>query len=300
LTTAGLPTQQERRPARSLELKESRYDQVSSLLVSLLVLLGLITSLMFIIWLSTRLFWQRPPVAVQMLEDVGGGSSGDNLTAAEPEFEEPLPEEVPLTEPPVEDTFESISTVVNEVPPPEDIEPSGYGRGEGNGVGDGRGPGPGGPGTSDGIPAWERWEIRMHAGDSNAYAKQLDFFKVELGVAGGGNPNVTYVSKFTQAKPAVRTGAPKDEKRLRFLHQSGELRAADRAIVAKAGVNPEGKVVFQFYPDETYKQLLTLENIKMGKRRIIEVRKTVFGVREKGAGYEFYIISQEYRDGTTA
>ena len=75
-------------------------------------------------------------------------------------------------------------------------------------MGDGRGKGPGGPGTSDGIPAYERWEIRMSAANLDEYAKQLDFFKVEIGVAGGGSPNVDYVSNLAAAKPTVRVGDP--------------------------------------------------------------------------------------------
>ncbi|MFO0882996.1 MAG: hypothetical protein U0894_02220 [Pirellulales bacterium] len=48
-----------------------------------------------------------------------------------------------------------------------------------------------------------------------------------------------------------------------------------------------------------YTQLLTLENQQMGKRRIIEVKKTIFGVRPASgpAGrFEFFVISQEYRN----
>jgi len=54
-------------------------------------------------------------------------------------------------------------------------------------------------------------------------------------------------------------------------------------------------VVFQFYSPETYTKLLTLENIHKGQRRIIEIRRTVFGVRQTAGKYEFFVISQEYR-----
>jgi hypothetical protein len=35
----------------------------------------------------------------------------------------------------------------------------------------------------------------------------------------------------------------------------------------------------------------------MGKRRIKDVKRTVFGVRTAGGRYEFYVISQEYIGG---
>ena len=140
----------------------------------------------------------------------------------------------------------------------------------------------------------------MSATNLDAYARQLDFFGVELGVAGGGDPNVRYVSKLASRNPTVRVGDPREEQRLRFLHRSGKLREADRSLVSKAGVDPTGKVVFQFYTPAAYQTLLGLENAKMGSRRIAEVRKTIFGVREVDGRYEFFVIAQEYRDGTSA
>jgi hypothetical protein len=127
------------------------------------------------------------------------------------------------------------------------------------------------------------------------YARQLDFFQIELGVAGGGSPVVTYVTNLSSSKPTVRTGNPQDEKRLRFLHRSGALREADRSLVKMAGVDPTDKVVFQFYSVETYTRLLVLENNQKGQRRISEVRRTIFGVRQAAGKYEFFVISQEYR-----
>ncbi|MEX2174782.1 MAG: hypothetical protein WD872_10500 [Pirellulaceae bacterium] len=286
--------------SRSTELEVSRYDQVSGILLAVLIVLGLVTLMMFVIWLSTRMFRLSPAVAVQVLEDVGGGGSGDNFAGGEQNFEEPSPEEVvEVTDPPVDQSIQSISSIVTaESQLLEAFEgSSSVGRGEGTGQGDGRGIGPGGPGTSDGIPAWERWEVRLKADNLSEYTRQLDFFKIELGVAGGGNPNVDYISNLASTKPKVRVGSPQDEKRLRFLHRSGELTQADRALAAKAGVNASGRVVFQFYSPQTYQALLTLENARMGKHRIKDVKRTVFGVRGSAGKYEFFVIEQEYIAG---
>jgi hypothetical protein len=279
-------------------LRVSRYDQVAVTLISTLLVFGSITLLMFLVWLSSRLVWEAKAVPVTVLEDVGGGGSGTVL-GSEQQFEEPSPAEVQQTaaeQVSVEQTLSSISAVVAAKAPDFDAiygSPS-LGSGEGTGMGDGRGRGPGGPGTSDGIPAYERWEIRMSAENLDEYAKQLDFFKVELGVAGGGSPNVDYISNVSAAKPTVRVGDPKSEHRLRFLHRSGELRAADRQLAAKAGVKTDGRVVFQFYNEATYKNLLAIEAARKGNRRIKDVRKTVFGVRSNRGQYEFFVIDQQY------
>ena len=280
----------------------SAYDQVAGILIAMLVIVGFIVGLMFLIWWSSRLWLPRPAIPVMVLEDVGGGGSGSGggERPVEEEFEEPSTDEIPATaEPKVEESLDAISLAATQ---PEVVAEltlgemsSSSGNGEGTGQGDGRGPGPGGPGTSDGIPSWERWEVRLNASTLDEYARQLDAFKIELALAGGGSPVVTYVSNVSSAKPSVRTGSPKDEKRLRFMHRSGALREADRRLVQKAGVDPAGKVIFQFYSPETYTALLTLENIHKGQRRIIEIRRTVFGVRQTAGKYEFYVIGQDYR-----
>ena len=285
-------------------LRVSRYDQVAGLLLTSLIVLGVLTFLMFLVWLSSRLIWAAPSVPVMVLEDVGGGGSGPGpLSGGQGELEAPSLDEVsaPPSDPPVETSLAGIAALVAaqsaelEVLEGDATPGSGLGSGEGTGIGDGRGKGPGGPGTADGIPAYERWEIRMSSTSLTEYAKQLDFFKVELGVAGGGNPNVDYITNLAADRPTVRVGNPKDEKRLRFLHRSGELRQADRDLAAKAGVRTDGRIVFQFYDQQTYQSLLALEAAKKGTRRIAEVYRTIFGVRQAGTRYEFYVIDQYYR-----
>lgn len=284
------------------QLNTSKYEQASAMLTSMLMLLGVITAGMFVAWLTATIVWDRP-VAEVVLEDVGGGSSGNTMPGGEKDLEEPSPEEV--KEVMVEDKaadagFEAITSMVSTAAVDLDAVDSvggstALGSGEGTGTGDGKGRGPGGPGTSDGIPAWERWEIKFSSNDIGLYARQLDFFKVELGVAGGGIDVVDYCSNFSAAKPTKRSDIPKKEKRLFFLYKTGDLREADRTLARKAGIEVTDRVVFQFYTPEMYNLLLKLENQKMGKRRIIEVKKTTFGLRGSPGNWEFYVIDQQYR-----
>jgi hypothetical protein len=299
--SAGLKPIDDRRVE---SLRISRYDQTSGLLLTVLLTLGTITLLMFLIWLSSRTVWVSPAVPVTVLEDVGGGGSG-NMAPAEREIEEPPTSEVQeMVEQPITQTLDEISHIVGTGAVDFDafttavVEGStGTGHGKGSGIGDGTGKGPGGPGTSDGIPAWERWEVRMTAPSDIEYAKMLDFFKVELGVAGGGRDTVDYISNLSAPRPTVRAGDPKKENRLRFLHRSGELRQADRRLAANAGVKTDGRIVFQFYDQATYQKLLALENARMGSHRIREVARTIFGVRGPPGRYEFFVIDQHYIGG---
>jgi hypothetical protein len=206
-------------------------------------------------------------------------------------------DEIPeLAEPKVEQSLESITQVVasQEIVMDTFGGKGGFGEGEGTGIGDNRGPGSG-PGTGDGIPAWDRWEVRWSANDLQLYKRQLDFFGIEFGIAGGGIPTVDYVKGFT-GQPTIRKAQnPKQEKRVRFLYRGGPLKAADRKLAQDAGINIQGRIVFHFYNQATYDKLLTLENEKMRPRRIKEVLRTVFGIRPAGNGFEFYVIRQDYR-----
>jgi hypothetical protein len=289
-------------PATSLaggSLRVSRYDQVAGMMLAILVVLGFVTLMMFLVWLSQRLFVVTRAAPVTVLEDVGGGGSGQ-VIGGEQQFEEPSPEEMrEVHEAPVEQSIESIASLVTAKAQDLDaVEGSqSLGTGTGQGTGKGSDAGPGGSGQGEGIPAYERWEIRLEVTNLQEYAKQLDFFKVELGVAGGGDPTVAYLSNVSAAKPTVRIGDPKDERRLRFLHRSGELREADRQLAAKAGIKTEGRIVFHFYNDEVYRTLLALEAERKGARRLADVRRTVFGVRPLRGRFEFYVMDQQIVGG---
>ena len=267
-------------------LGTTRHEQASAMLSSILLLLGVITTGMVLAWLSATIVWNRPK-APRTTVDVGGGFNGDSPTGGEKELDVPGPDEardVMVVEGQGDQAFESITSMVSSQALAWDDEDSVR-----------RKKGPDGLGDKDGIPAWERWEIKFSARDIEVYAQQLDFFKVEIGVAGGGSDVIDYCSNLSGPNPTRRVGTPKLEKRLFFVFKTGTLREADRTLARKAGIEVLGRVVFQFYTPEMYKQLLTMENVRMGKRRISEVKKTTFGLRGTPGKWEFYVLDQQYR-----
>jgi hypothetical protein len=156
-----------------------------------------------------------------------------------------------------------------------------------------------GPGDGGGVKRQERWEIIFDAGQTEEeYARQLDYFKVELGAIS--DKKMYMVANLARPRPDVKvsSGGP-DEKRLYFSWRSGGRRQVDLNLLAKAGVPLVGNViVLQFYPFET-EQLLArlerdyLERVKNHKDMRV-VRKTRFSVVRKSGGYEFQITRQEY------
>jgi hypothetical protein len=156
-----------------------------------------------------------------------------------------------------------------------------------------------GPGDGGGVKRQERWEIIFGEGQTeDEYARQLDYFRVELGAIS--DRKMYMVSNMARPKPDVKVspGGP-DEKRLYFSWRSGGRRQVDLNLLAKAGVPLVGNViVLQFYPFETEQLLARLERDYLKRMKdhtdMRVVRKTRFAVVRKGGGYEFEITRQEY------
>jgi hypothetical protein len=286
-------------PPGGTPLRVSAYDQVASLLIASLILVGFFVLLMFIVWLTSRLLFTQAPVPVEMLEYSG---RGDHAAGFERDLEEPGMEEMEeLNEPSLEATLEAVTDVVTSQAASFDvIATNAAATSRGKGMGDSRGPGPLGDGTDEIVPPWERWEIRFTSSGLDAYASQLDFFKIELGAGGGGFAKVDYARNLAKGSPDTRKGDPDAEKRLYMSWQksNGALAAFDRRLLQRAGISTQGRFVLQFYSKELERQIFDVEYryaAAQGHTDQREWLKTVFGVRAAGRGYEFYVIEQSYR-----
>jgi hypothetical protein len=298
LSTTTESTRRESAEARALKtMRTGAYDSVASLLIALLFIVGLAVGGLFIIWLTNRLMFSQKPVPVELVEYAG---RGDHAAGYARDMEPPGPEELEeeMYEPQVEATLEAVTDVVTTQAAALDsiataAEATVKG---GGGMGDSRGPGPEGEGRSDIIPPWERWEIRYTTSGLSPYARQLDFFKIELAAAGG-TPLVDYAFNLAKTKPDRRSGKPDDEKRMYMSWQNagGPLAAFDRQLLARAGIQTQRRLVLQFYPRETELKLLRSEAEHAKGRDAREFLKTIFGVRPAGGGYEFFVIDQFFR-----
>lgn len=270
------------------------------MLLSLLILLGAIALCLFMAWLGMRVL--RPPVVsvAVRLEQVGGGFP-DGVVGESMQLDSPtnamVAAESDLVDPDLKSTLDvvldAVSTNVVNIDIPIESDEVTTKQPGGKQIGDGKVPGWGlGGDGRPGIPPQLRWEISFADGQTlDIYARQLDAFGIELGVLGVGQ--VTYAKNLSKPRPDVYTGPTAADKRLYMMWRVGRLREADRDLVQKAGINPAGKQVLQFYPDPTEQALLRAEKDFKG-RDAGTIRKTRFGVRPAGKTYEFYVIEQTY------
>lgn len=286
-------------------LRVSAYDNVASLLIALLILIGFVVLLLVIVWLTTHLHFSREYVHVDLLEYAG---RGDHAAGFERDPEEPGLEEMEeLMEPQIEATLEAVTDVVTSQTAAFDaIEMSAAATSKGaGGMGDSRPPGPLGEGVTDVIPPWERWEIQFSTAGIDAYARQLDHFEIELGAIGGGSPNVDYASQLATASPRKRTGKPDEEKRMYMTWEknAGPMAVFDRQLAGKAGIKIDRRSILQFYPKKTEQLLQNVEFQAAADARgttpqQLDPRvllKTIFGVRSVRGGYEFFVVDQYFR-----
>lgn len=280
-------------------LKLSTYEQVASLLVSLLILVGTAVLALVLILMTSRKAVPTPTVPIVFAEEGYGRGDHEAGTARDatnsPQIEE-LDEFFP---PQMNEPIEAVTTVVaSDVVSLDNLDAqlaSISTSGTGTGRGDSRPPGPLGEGSSDVVPRWERWQVRFASADLEAYARQLDFFKIELAAIGGGRDTVDYAAKLSQPQPLRRSGPSASEKRLYMTWRSGELVEADKSLLAKAGIDTVGRVVLQLYPPETEALLAGLEQKQAGNRSLKDIKRTVFGIRGGAGKYEFFVIAQDYR-----
>ena len=280
------------------ELRVSTYDRVSSFLVAALVLLGVTVAALTVIWFTNRVFVRHTAVPVVM-ENIGGGVDsgvvGESMTIDAPEFTD-IAKEAELPDPHIPETLAAItdavglrSTELDEPALTEDWDEGGGGRA----VGDGRAPGKGTGEGQPGVPRAQRWEITFPKGNTlAAYGRQLDFFGIELAAIGTGR-RIEYATNLSHKTPKMRAAAGHGEQRLYMAWRQGDLAGADRELLAKAGVETEGKIIVQFIPPDLENMLAQLELDYRG-RAPSEIRKTHFALRGTRDNYEFYITDQTY------
>jgi hypothetical protein len=148
-----------------------------------------------------------------------------------------------------------------------------------------------------GLPREQRWFVAFADGGTlNEYARQLEYFKIQLGVLIPSG-KLIYLSNLTADRPSTREETDGSrEQRMYMTWQGGRLRAADRKLFEKAGIDITGGILFHFYPKQTEQKLAQLEyeRAQRSNRTIDQIRRTYFVVRRSVNQYSFVVTRQIY------
>jgi hypothetical protein len=293
-------------------LGESKYDQITSMMMAVLCGVVLVVAWLGLIYVSTQAYASRVSAPLQIIEVFGGGGGSPDGTPGSTEkidvagadaaamasnneeaagdFEEPSVQQTPgaMLDVAVEAGQSLAEVDLGAVMPSGGQVASGK---RASKIGTG-GPGLGfGPGDG-GVPAEQRWSIIYKPGQPESeYARQLDALGVEMAVVVPPN-QLVYVSNFSSPTPTKRQGAGPSDHRLYFLWQGRGRKESDIALLRKAGVEVGDNAVFQFYPPEAERRLAELE-VRYKGRQPGEIRVTRFTVAPSGSGFDFQVAAQE-------
>ena len=280
----------------------TQYDKASAGMIAAVAgLLGL-TGLLIAIWFTNRIPAPPEPIPFEIVEMPGGfedGEPDESLELESPEEEVPDPAIAETTDEQsqIEEMLETIvelsDSASQEVDTIESESSKNTGQ-VGSASGTGKRPLGMGGGGKGGFPREQRWRIKFDDGDLDTYAKQLDFFKIELGALFQ-DGRLVFIKDMSQPNPTkreVKTGAGED--RLYMTWRGGSRKQADASLFQRAGVQGAGNaMLMHFYAPET-EQLLARTEVAYRNRKSDEIRSTYFSVRKDGAGFKFVVTSQSY------
>ena len=277
------------------------YDRASAGVIAVVLALIVAVAYLFVQWFVQHEFKTDTLPPMEMVVVGGGSLDGDPddsplLDSLAEEVPDPSLEELREDEVSVEELLETVVDVsdraANPAPVASASDATGGTPGSASGTGGqalGFGPG------EAGIPTEQRWFISFaDRGSLDEYARQLEFFGIQLGALDVSDGSLTIISDLTAASPAVtRKASGKGETRLYMIWQGGGRKQADVKLFAKANLAVDDKPVLHFYPERTEQRLLRLERDYAG-RPFAEIRRTYFEVEPQGSGYDFRVTQQSY------
>ncbi len=308
----------------------TKYDKASTGVLLTAFTFAMLLAGLIALWFSVRTVEPEPPVMpVEIIAREGGYEDGDidgtgefNLNPTDPNsaLAPGMAEQSSGATEALSDIAEAVSSDVsdslsgegsadvvqafdtamaapsaNKNPTGEVFEVGGTGSGGrgGSPTGNGKKPLGTGGGLRGGIAREDRWVVRFDESTLDEYAKQLDFFKIELGALFP-DGRLVMITNMAAAKPTVReTRSGKGEQRLYFRWRGGGRQKVDNDLFKKAGIASDNAMILHFYDPNTENLLANVEQ-QYRNRKTTEIRKTYFAVRKEGNNYRFSVTSQSY------
>ena len=260
---------------------------MNAILVAALVMLGFLFAVLFLIWVTTVIDFSRRVDAPIVI-------SGDDLGEEKPkgeadDAEDPGVEEFPEVETPqlanaLEAVSDSISSVQGAL---EKRSGSAQQMGKGSGFGSREGGGGGG----GGIPEYKRWIISFSAANPNAYAQQLSFFNIDIGVVSETKQSIKRLADPAGAKRVINSNRKTEGDNLYFVHKKQRFLAWDRLLAGQSGIDTDKSLTVQFYPEATRAIIRRVEadELKRVNKELKDVKNTNLKVVPDGSNYKFEV-----------
>lgn len=266
----------------------SSYDRLSAILIAMITIIGFMTTILFLIWLTTDVDYTAP---TQGAEIIDVGETGDEAPEGfEDDVFEPGVEEFPeIDTPQLAQAIEAVTDAVSSVrATSEKLSGDAAEMGKGKEFGSREG-GPGG-GGGIGVPEHKRWKINYEAPDIETYKRQLSFFDIDVGVVRRTEDDVFRVKDPAGKAQVVKSSRAK-EKSLYFAHIKPRMMRWDRKIAGDSGVNTDDANLIQFYPEKARARIRQQEAKFLDKdqRLLQDIRQTVIKLVAVSNGFDFVV-----------
>ncbi|QDU56504.1 hypothetical protein [Aeoliella mucimassa] len=275
-------------------LQVNSFDRVSSLLVSLLVLVGTTVAVMVIIFVFRRFSPDMTQAVVIPVSKARGEPPKGYAEDLEPPGLEDAPTDMP---PELQETLKELTNAISSKTAMISNDTfradkqAGYGTGKGHKDYDGTG----GEGGND-----PPKEMRFDASSETDYARMIDYFGGELAVIVPREKKIYYAKNLANARPTTRVGTPVEENkanRFRFLASGPPLQPLEVKLARKANIMKANAIVVVFYPEEFATKIYTIEQAEMrknGHKSIDEIDRTIIRVSKQGSDYNLNVEKQTY------
>ncbi len=230
-------------PAPGPVMDVTGYDRASAGVIAAVLGLIVTVAFLFLQWLNQHEFQVSTVPPMEIIQIGGGDENGDPddsplLESLADEIPDPSLNELREDEMQVEELMETVVEMSDRAANPSPTAVSSDASGGKAGSASGTGGRPLGFGPGDGgVPAEQRWFISFNdQGDLKDYAKQLEFFGIELGALDTSGGTLTIMSNLTAAKPTLmrKTGGGADEQRLYMIWQGGGRATGGRQTVRQS------------------------------------------------------------------
>lgn len=282
-------------------MSETKFDIATSAQIAAFVGLGGFCALLIALWLS-NLLPEIEVVPVVMAPGDGGFEDGDPNETLDVESPEDPSDDPSLSNDQNETQLEQIteqivtlSETASQLVAPNDFsDPTGGGN-PGSAEGTGGRPYGSGGGVGGGAKREQRWLIQFaDKGNLKSYARQLDFFRIELGCAFP-DGRIYYLKNMSTSNDLRQAKQSSSEKRLFMSWQGGDRVKADIELLNAAGVSDaKDGLPLHFYHPETEQMLARLE-VQFLNKTADQIRRTYFQVRKTGSSFEFVVTDQKLR-----
>lgn len=251
------------------------------------MLFGFLFATLFLIWITTVFdFSRQTQGAIPVTSDPGGEKpKGEADDILEPGVEEFPEVEVPQLANALEAVTDALSSVKASL---EKRSGEAALMGRGSGYGDREG---GKGGNGEGVPEYKRWKIKYEASDINAYADQLSFFNIDIGVIHQTRQEIWRIHDVGGSPSRILSNRKQENKSLYFTHEQARLRRWDQQLCSRAGADISNTIQAQFYPEETRVLIrqAEAEALKGTGKQLKDVRNTFFKVEADGNGFVFKV-----------